>query len=276
MDTFRRILKPVVPILVTIYGLLLIYVTALPTADGNYTLGREALSWMLTLAAIGLTYIIAYWLEPKVFPESKQLSMKLPKLTVIAGLLLLAPLWLVVEGYLVYGLTSLVHSVRLEHITYNPEELREDLLACVHAVLLAPVLEELCFRQLAISPFRQRKSKIIVCVVMALLFGILHVRNFIGASLGAMLFGLVFIWTRNIWYAIILHMSRNLTITLVVIYCVLGLGELRMSSTPVIYLFDAKVVFAAVVMAVIGFIMLKRHHNTDQLTLNHDRQKDIL
>lgn len=258
MDTFRRILKPVVPILVAIYGLLLIYVTALPTADGNYTLGREALSWMLTLAAIGITYIIAYWLEPKVFPESKQLSMKLPKLTVIAGLLLLAPLWLVVEGYLVYGLTSLIHTVRLEHITYNPDELREDLLACVHAVLLAPVLEELCFRQLAISPFRQRKSKIIVCVVMALLFGILHVRNFIGASLGAMLFGLVFIWTQNIWYAIILHMSRNLTITLVVIYCVLGLGEIRMSSTPVIYLFDAKVVFAAVVMAVIGFIMLKK------------------
>ena len=276
MDTFRRILKPVVPILVTIYGFLLIYVTALPTADGNFTLGREALSWMLTLAAIGLTYIIAYWLEPKVFPESKQLSMKFPKLTVVAGLLLLAPLWLVVEGYLVYGFTSLIHTVRLEHITYNPDELREDLLACVHAVLLAPVLEELCFRQLAISPFRQRKSKIIVCVVMALLFGILHVRNFIGASLGAMLFGLVFIWTQNIWYAIILHMSRNLTITLVVIYCVLGLGEIRMSSTPVIYLFDAKVVFAAVVMAVIGFIMLKRHHNTDQLTLNHDRQKDIL
>lgn len=276
MDTFRRILKPVVPILVTIYGFLLIYVTALPTADGNYTLGREALSWLLTLAAIGITYIIAYWLEPKVFPESKQLSIKLPKLTVIAGLLLLAPLWLVVEGYLVYGLTSLIHTVRLEHITYNPDELREDLLACVHAVLLAPVLEELCFRQLAISPFRQRKSKIIVCVVMAFLFGILHVRNFIGAFLGAMLFGLVFIWTRNIWYAIILHMGRNLTITLVVIYCVLGLGEIRMSSTPVIYLFDAKVVFAAVVMAVIGFIMLKRHHNTDQLTLNHDRQKDIL
>ena len=62
MDTFRRILKPVVPILVTIYGFLLIYVTALPTADGNFTLGREALSWMHTLAAIGLTYIIAYWL----------------------------------------------------------------------------------------------------------------------------------------------------------------------------------------------------------------------
>ena len=258
MDTFRRILKPVVPILVTIYGFLLIYVTALPTADGNFTIGREALSWMLTLAAIGITYIIAYWLEPKVFPESKQLSMKFPKLTVVAGLLLLAPLWLVVEGYFVYGLTSLIHPVRLEHITYNPDELREDLLACVHAVLLAPVLEELCFRQLAISPFRQRKSKIIVCVVMALLFGILHVRNFIGAFLGAMLFGLVFIWTRNIWYAIILHMSRNLTITLVVIYCVLGFGELRMSSTPVIYLFDAKVVFAAVVMAVIGFIMLKK------------------
>ena len=256
-DRIIACIKPFVPILAAIYGLALIYVTALPIADGNDTIGREVMTWMLTLAAIVLTYVIAYWLEPKVFPETKQFSMKLPSLAVATGLLLLAPLWLVVEGYLVYGFTSLFHAVQLKPITYTSDELREDLLVCVHAVMLAPVLEELCYRQLAISPFRRHRTQIIVCAVMALLFGILHVRNFIGASFSAMFFGLVFIGTRNIWYAIVLHAGRNLTVTLIAVYCTLGLGDIQMSSTPVIYLLDAKVIIASMVLAVIGLIMLK-------------------
>ena len=100
----------------------------------------------------------------------------------------MAPLCRVLEVYIVYGLTSLIHTVQMEPITYTSDELREDLLASVHAVLLAPVLEELCYRQLSISPFRRRWVQVVVCVLMALLFGIVHVRNFLGASLAAMLF----------------------------------------------------------------------------------------
>ena len=174
---------------------------------------------------------------------------------VLLGVLLLAPLWGVAEGYIVYGLTSLIHPVQLEPTTYTPDELREDLLASVHAVLLAPVLEELCYRQLAISPFRRRGAQILVCVVMALLFGILHVRNFLGASIDAMLYGLVFIWTRNIWYAVLLHVGHNLMATLLAVYCMLGLGEIQMSKMPVIILPDTKVVVAAVALAIIGVVL---------------------
>jgi hypothetical protein len=63
---------------------------------------------------------------------------------------MIAPLWLLTEGYLVYGLTSLFHTVQLE-TTYTTSELREDLIASIHAVLLAPVLEELCFRQINVN-----------------------------------------------------------------------------------------------------------------------------
>ena len=96
--------------------------------------------------------------------------MKLPPMYVFVGLLLIAPLLLVTEVYLVYGITSLLHTIELEPMTYTTDELREDLLSSVHAVLLAPILEELCFRQMAISPFRRRRAQIVVCVVMALLF----------------------------------------------------------------------------------------------------------
>lgn len=254
MNRLRHILKPVIPILAAVYAFMLIYVTAMPMADGNETVIRQVLSCVLTLAAIALTYILVHRVEPKVFPEAKQFSLKMPKPASILGLLLLAPLWCVVEGYAVYGLTSLTHTVQMEPITYTSDELRDDLLASFHAVLLAPVLEELCYRQMAISPFQRRRTQVVVCLVVALLFGILHVRNFLGASLAAMLYGLVFIWTRNIWSAIILHMGHNLTATLLAVYCVLGLGEIQMSRMPVFILPDTKFVVAAVFLAAIAYL----------------------
>lgn len=260
MNRLCHILKPFMPILAAVYGFMLIYVTALPMADGNESLNRQALSWMLTLAAIVLTYVLVRRIEPSVFPEARQFSMKLPMPAIALGVLLLAPLWGIAEGYTVYVLTSLIHPMKIEPITYTPDELREDLLASVHAVLLAPVLEELCYRQLAISPFRRRGAQVMVCVVMALLFGILHVRNFLGASIDAMLYGLVFIWTRNIWYAVLLHVGHNLMATLLAVYCMLGIGEIQMSKTPVIILPDTKVVVAAVIIAVVGLIILRKNH----------------
>ena len=250
-----NILKTIMPLLAAVYGFMLIYVTAIPMAEGNESIVSHVLSWMLTLAAIVLTYVLVRRVEPRVLPETKQFSLRLPTPAAIMGLLLLAPLWGAAEGYIVYGLTSLIHTVQLEPITYTPDELHEDLLASVHAVLLAPMLEELCYRQLAISPFRRRGAQIIVCVVMALLFGILHVRNFLGASIDAMLYGLVFIWTRNIWYAVLLHVGHNLMATLLAVYCMLGFGEIQMSKMPVIILPDTKVVVAAVVLAIISLVL---------------------
>ena len=77
-----------------------------------------------------------------------------------------------------------------------------------------------------------------------------------------MLYGLVFIWTRNIWYAVILHAGHNLTATLLAIYCMLGLGEIRMSKMPVIILSDVKIVVAAVILAIIGFLILQKSKNS--------------
>ena len=258
MKKLATILKPLMPVLAAAYGLGIIYLTALPMADGDESLGSQVLCWIITLGAIALTFFIVKRVEPKVFPEARQFSMKWPIFPVVAGLLLMAPLWLVVQGYLVYGFTSLINTVRLEPIAFTPDEIREDLLASVHAVLLAPVLEELCYRQLAISPFRRRGAQIAVCMVMAVLFGILHVRNFFGSFLAATLFGLVFVWSRNIWYAVLLHAGSNLTATLVGVYCVFGLGEFQMSKIPVIFMPDAKFTIACVVLAIAGLFLLKR------------------
>ena len=257
MNKATGILKPLMPILSAIYGLAVIYVTALPIAGDNPSFASELLTWLLTLVAIALTLFLVCRVEPKVFSSAKQFPLSLPKLSVFAGLLLIAPLWLVTEEYIVYGVTSLAHSVQLKPLTYTTAELHEDLLSSVHAVLLAPLLEELCFRQMAISPFRRRGAQIVACVVMAILFGILHVRNFPGAFVSALFYGIAFIWSRNIWYSVVLHAGSNLTATLLAIYCWLGLGDMQMTRTPVIILPDMKVLITSLIIAIAGVLLLK-------------------
>lgn len=257
----KRFLKPLIPLLAAIYGLGVIFVTAMPLASGSESFGREVLTWLLTLGAIGVTFLIATKIEPLAYPNARQFSLKPPSFSICIGLMLIAPLWVVLKEGIVFGLTSCIQSVQLEPVTYTAEELREDLIASVHAVLLAPVLEELCYRQLAIAPFRRRWSQVVVCVVMAVLFGVLHVRNFPGAFLSAIFYGLAFILTRNIWCPILLHAGCNLTGTLAAVYCTLGLGEIRMSKIPVILMGDTKFIIASVLLAIIGVVLLTRKIN---------------
>ena len=252
MNKVASVLKPLMPILSAIYGIAIIYVTALPVADDHLGFVGEMLTWLITLAGIAITLFLVQYVEPKVFPVAGQFPLKSPKISVIIGLLLMAPLWLVAEGYIVYGMTSLAHTVQMEPLTCTTDELRENLLASIHAVFLAPVLEELCFRQMAISPFRRRGTQIVVCVVMAILFGMLHVRNFPGAFINALVYGLVFIWSRNIWYSVVLHAGSNLAKTLLAVYCWLQLGDIQMTKIPVIILPDMKVIIASLFLAIAG------------------------
>ena len=259
MNQAARFLRLLMPILSAAYGIAIIYVTALPLSGDYPGFGCELLTWLITLAGITLSLYLVHRVEPKVFPSARDFSLKLPPLYVFVGLLLIAPLWLVTEEYLVYGITSLFHTVELEPLTYTTDELRKDLLSSVHAVLLAPILEELCFRQMAISPFRRRRAQIVVCVVMALLFGVLHVRNFPGAFFSAMVYGMVFIWSGSIWCSVALHAGRNLTATLLAVYSWLQLGDMRMTEIPVIILPDIKIVIVSLLLAIVGgYLLIKK------------------
>ena len=92
---------------------------------------------------------------------------------------------------------------------------------------------------------------------MAILFGMLHVRNFFGAFINAMFYGLIFIWSRNIWNSVALHAGCNLTVTLLAVYCWLGLGDIVMTGTPLITLPDVKIIFVSIVLFTIGILLIK-------------------
>ncbi len=258
MNKVASLVKPLMPILSAVYGFGVIYITALPVAGNHPTFVGEMQTWLIALAGIAMTIYLVQYVEQKVFPAAERFPLKLPAISVVLGLLLMAPLWLVAEGYIVYGMMSLSQPVMMAPLSYTTEELREDLLSSIHAVLLAPLLEELCFRQMAISPFRSRGVQVVVCVVMAFLFGMLHVRNFPGAFLSALVYGCVFIGSRNVWYSVILHAGRNFAATLLAVYCWLQLGDMQMAKIPVIILPDMKVVIASLFLAIAGLLLLRK------------------
>ena len=101
MDKGATLIKPLIPILSAIYGLAIIYVTALPLANENPTFISELLTWMITLVGIALTLFLVHRVEPKLFPEAGQFSMMFPKPSIFVGLLLIAPLWLVADECIV-------------------------------------------------------------------------------------------------------------------------------------------------------------------------------
>ena len=118
-------LKPLMPILSAVYGVAITYVTALPIAGDNPTFVDELLTWLITLAGIALTLFLVHRVEPKLFAAAVQFPLKLPNAVIFVGLLLIAPLCLVAEEYIVYGITSLAYTIQMEPVTYTTAELRD-------------------------------------------------------------------------------------------------------------------------------------------------------
>ena len=79
-----------------------------------------------------------------------------------------------------------------------------------------------------------------------------------GAFISAIFYGLIFIWSRNIWYSVVLHAGANLSATLLAVYCWLQLGDMQMTKTPVIILPDLKVIIASLFLAIAGIFLLKK------------------
>jgi membrane protease YdiL (CAAX protease family) len=90
-------------------------------------------------------------------------------------------------------------------------------LMAAFAPVWAPVTEELLFRHILFYKFSGRKTGLfLTCVASAFLFGAVHLGNFGGDLLLtipymaiAILYNLIYYFTKNIWYSIAIHLMFN-------------------------------------------------------------------
>lgn len=178
---------------------------------------RDAISALLPILYLAVTVAVSLWLKvvyPRIFPASQSYSWKIPDITTMAGLLLLIPLLQsVIQWGLIYlkGIDSFV-------FCHPSESVWEILSISVVSVFIAPILEEMFYRFMSISPFSTTRGKVYGLLLTSVLFGLSHMYNPLNGLVTfvmGLIYGGIFLWKKNIWYSSVFHMGCNLWVSAV-------------------------------------------------------------
>lgn len=242
-------MKFFMPLLACVYGFGTIYACGV-IGGSEFSLPMYCLRVAVQVALIALTVWIIRKPLTKLFLQMGEYPIRLPAWYVVALLLMVTPLWCILRGKMLH---ILLPTAEMQTMTYAADELKTDLILSLSAILVGPVYEELCFRFLPLAAYRRKTTQVLVGLLMALFFGLLHTKNLLGSLVDALIFTLVFICTREIGISMVLHGCINLWPT---VFCVLAhfdVLEIQRSSMPVIWLIgDRTTLVIAVVMAVMG------------------------
>ncbi|WP_099204060.1 CPBP family intramembrane glutamic endopeptidase [Scatolibacter rhodanostii] len=98
-----------------------------------------------------------------------------------------------------------------------PSEMTADLLLpyLLQLVIIAPLVEEFVCRGVILSAL-EKHGQLFAITTSGLLFGLMHgdIASMVVASIAGMLFGLIYIKTRNLWVTVVIHALYNLTATI--------------------------------------------------------------
>ena len=142
-------------------------------------------------------------------------------------------------------------NVTMVHYVESQTEFREDMLASIHPILIAPLLEEMCFRIIPASIIKTRKNKIVVLAVLAVAFAVCHTHNIFAALVDAIVFCILLLVTQNPLSSILCHAFNNFLKTLAIVldyYDVINFSTSEGGGR--IVLFSAPVTLAAIAIGV--------------------------
>lgn len=168
-------------------------------------------------------------------------------------------LYIVTEG-LLYLLLHFLSGANLVPYNYTPAELKEDLPASFHAVLIAPALEELCFRVIPIRLTQNKKQRIILLVVSTILFAVLHGDNMIMAGIEGLLMGCLYIYTNRARYNIAMHIFKNLISTIFAVLSTAGISTIFVGDanfTILLMDFATMAIMSGLALLVAGICIIK-------------------
>lgn len=128
----------------------------------------------------------------------------------------------------------------------------------IRAVILAPIFEELFFRKFLFTGLLKKYSFGVSAIVSSICFSLLHIPNWLNLA-PTFLFGIICCWiylkTKNILYAILLHFVGNLTVLISSFYN----KELSILIQEITYIWMYGVIlFLGLGMILFGLRKLKR------------------
>lgn len=248
--------KILIPVLAAAYGLLVSGIAGIPLKSKSFVLSENLLSMLIQLIVAAFTIFFCIKIMPKIFSNCSSYKAQFPKFSVVLALLVIVPFVIILKYDLIYYVFIFAPDKNAEIFPFVCESLSENLIESIPAVLLAPVIEELSFRYMAISPFKKTSSKIFAFILITLLFGVFHVRNFLSATIDAAIFGIAFMATKNIIYPIIIHAFTNLIATIFGILSTYNVTEIKYIKTPVVLIFEEKAHIIFGILCLTGVIIM--------------------
>ena len=199
---------------------------------------------------VALVGIFVLWVKvlPRVFPGANDFRFR--KLTAYKEMM-----------YLGIALLSLVSVYRLLYwirggaavpVIYSRTEFQEEILASIHAILIAPVLEEMCFRIIPASVIKTGKNRIVILAILTVVFALMHPSNILGALVDATIFCILLLVTKNPLASVLCHMFGNLLKTIACVLAYFNVIEIRMAEgRGTIILFNMPVTLITIAIAVV-------------------------
>lgn len=107
----------------------------------------------------------------------------------------------------------------------------EDLFISLGIMIFVAIAEEMVFRGYILNNLMQSTNRYAALIISALIFGLAHATNpnfswvaFINIILAGLILGINYIYTQNLWYAVVLHFAWNFLQGPVIGYEVSGLN----------------------------------------------------
>lgn len=262
MHKNHRIIKCFLPLLTVLYAViftLLIGVITDREAVRWYHYALETVAYLLFILQTALFLRKCY---PKIFPESAKYSFCLPSSKDIFALLLLMPLYMAALQRLFLFFYSFTGQVVKRGTDY--ETIPEILVLSIVSVFFAPVIEEFVFRFMALSPYQSKMGKATALVIISLLFALLHWHSpytTVISGIDGLLWGIVFLLTKNIWYGITMHIINNLMVSFAGILLNLQAPKIWIEDNIFLIYFGNEWLLFFGVLALVGILLIKASHN---------------
>lgn len=209
---------------------------------------------LIEIVILGGVLLLWAKVMPRIFPGTDDFRFR--KLTayqvmMAAGISLLS---LMAVYRLLYLLRGGAAHVTMVPVIYNQSEFMEDMMASIHAILIAPVIEETCFRLIPASVIRTGKNRIVMLTVLTIVFAFMHPKNMLAVLMDASVFCVLLLATKNPLVPILCHVFNNFLKTASIALAYYNVIEISMAEgggTIILFSIPVTLVSAAIAAVLI-------------------------
>ena len=179
---------------------------------------KSLIEILITLTALALIVIVYRQIYQRVFPQSKVYSFKKIDATLLWAIFLIFPLIVFLKVLVMNFFSDEEVEFFFLDKSGGKEEILKLLLDLPLAAIIAPVLEEFSYRFIALSAYKTNLGKILAASITILCFSLLHGSSFLIVFFDALLFTIVYFWSKNMTATVVLHIANNLSASLLPLF----------------------------------------------------------